>query len=155
MSINNIKMKIGYFFVLLMCVFAAGCKKQQIASYGNEIIEPPADTLRTVLYTGTLIGGEFGDKARGDVSIEKVGQKFYLQFTNFTSYNGPDLHVYLSKTIGNNAMPPLEYKDLGFVKYLSGAFNYELPGEPDVNQYKYVLIWCAQYRIQFGYAGLK
>lgn len=149
-------MNLFYIFLLLTALFAAGCKKQHIPTYGNEIITPPpADTQRLVLYTGTLIGGEFGDKARGDVSVEKIGPKFYLVFKNFTSYNGPDLHVYFSKTIGNNAMPPLDYKDLGFLKYLNGSFNYELAAAPDIAQYKYVLIWCAQYRIQFGYTEMK
>jgi len=52
-------------------------------------------------------------------------------------------------------MPPVDYKDLGFLKYLSGTFNYEFATKPDVDTYKYVLIWCAQYRIQFGYTELK
>lgn len=148
-------MKAFYILLFVAGLFVAGCKKEIIPAYGNEIITPPADTQTVVLYTGTLIGGEFGDKARGDVSIEKAGSKYYLVFKNFSSYNGPDLHVYFSKTIGNNAMPPVDYKDLGFLKYLNGSFNYELATKPDVDTYKYVIIWCAQYRIQFGYTQLK
>lgn len=147
-------MKTFYFFLIVTTVFIVSCKKQDIRRYGNEIITTPEDTQRLVLYTGKLIGGEFGDKARGDVSVEKIGTKHYLVFKNFTSYSGPDLHVYFSKTIGSNAMPPLDYKDLGFLKYLNGSFNYELAMEPDIVNYKYVLIWCAQYRIQFGYTEL-
>ena len=148
-------MKAFHSLLFVAAILLGGCKKENIAAYGNEIITPPADTQVVVLYTGTLIGGEFGDKARGDVSIEKVGSKYYLVFKNFTSYNGPDLHVYFSTTIGNNAIPPVDYKDLGFLKYLNGSFNYELPAAPDIANYKYVLIWCAQYRIQFGYTELK
>ena len=148
-------MKTFFSLLLFTGIFIVGCKKENVPSYGNEIITPPEDTQVVVLYTGTLTGGEFGDKARGDVSIDKVGSKYYLVFKNFTSYNGPDLHVYFSKTIGNNAMPPVDYKDLGFLKFLNGTFNYELPAAPDVANYKYVLIWCAQYRIQFGYTELK
>ena len=149
-------MKTVYSLVFISILFmAASCKKETIPGYGNEIIVQPEDTKRIVLYTGVLTGGEMGDKARGDVSIEKVGSKHYLVFKNFTSYNGPDLHVYFSKTIGNNAMPPVDYIDLGFLKYLNGNFNYELVNKPDIAIYKYVLIWCAQYRIQFGYTELK
>ena len=148
-------MKAFYFLLILTGVWVVGCEKQNIPAYGNEMITPPpSDTQRVVLYTGTLIGGEFGDKARGDVSVERIGAKHYLVFNNFASYNGPDLHVYFSKTIGNNAMPPVDYKDLGFLKYLNGSFNYELAAAPDVANYKYILIWCAQYRIQFGYTEL-
>lgn len=148
-------MKAFYSLLFIAGLFMMSCKKDNLPAYGNEIIVPPQDTQTVVLYTGTLIGGEFGDKARGDVSIEKAGSKYYLVFKNFSSYNGPDIHVYFSKTIGNNAMPPIEYKDLGLLKYRSGTFNYELAAEPDVANYKYVIIWCAQYRIQFGYTELK
>jgi hypothetical protein len=132
------------------------CEKGNIPSNGNEIIVPPGDSMQPeILYTGTLIGGEAGDEARGDVTIKKLGTKYYLQFKNFTSNDGPDVHVYFSKTIGTHAVPPLEYQDLGFLKYTSGNFNYELAGAPDVANYKYVLIWCARFRIQFGYTELK
>lgn len=148
-------MKLYYIYFLVAGLCLLSCKKENIPAYGNEMIAPPADTSVIVLYTGTLTGGEFGDKARGDVSIEKAGSKYYLVFKNFSSYSGPDLHVYFSKTIGNNANPPVDYKDLGFLKYLNGSFNYELATQPDVTSYKYVIIWCAQYRIQFGYTELK
>ena len=134
----------------------ASCTKGSIPSNGNEDIIPPGDTAQSqVLYSGVLIGGEVGDKARGDVTVEKLGLKYFLVFKNFNSNNGPDVHVYFSKTIGSHASPPTEYTDLGFMKYTSGTFNYELAAAPDVANYKYVLIWCAQYRIQFGYTELK
>jgi hypothetical protein len=149
-------MKAFYTLLFVAGLFMLSCKKENIPAYGNEIIvPPPQDTQTVVLYSGTLIGGELGDKARGDVSIEKAGAKYYLVFKNFYSYNGPDIHVYFSKTIGNNAMPPVDYIDLGFLKYRNGNFNYELATKPDVDTYKYVIIWCAQYRIQFGYTELK
>ncbi len=137
-------------------IFLGSCKKNVIPSNGNEIIILPGDTTQPViLYSGVLIGGELGDQARGDVTIEKAGPKKYLVFKNFASNNGPDVHVYFSKTIGSHASPPTDYKDLGLLKYTSGTFNYELVTDPDVVNYKYVLIWCAQYRIQFGYTELK
>jgi hypothetical protein len=155
LCLKNRFMKTCYSLFLLSGLLLAGCKKDNVPAYSNEIITPPADTTVTVLYKGTLIGGEFGDEARGDVSVEKAGSKYYLVFTNFSSYGGPNLHVYFSKTIGNNAMPPVDYKDLGFLKYLNGIFYDELQAAPDVANYKYVIIWCAQYRIQFGYTELK
>jgi hypothetical protein len=56
-------MKILYALLLGAGLCIAGCKKENIPAYGNEIIiPPPQDTQTVVLYTGTLIGGEFGDK---------------------------------------------------------------------------------------------
>lgn len=146
--------------LLILCfsgaVLFSSCRKDTIPANGNEVILPPGDTTQPViLYSGVLVGGELGDQARGDVTIEQVNSKKYLVFKNFTSNNGPDVHVYFSKTIGSHASPPLEYRDLGLLKYTSGTFNYELLTDPDVANYKYVLIWCAQYRIQFGYTELK
>ena len=153
-------MKRFYQLLIISCLAGVtcliSCKKSSIPSNGNEVIVLPGDTTQPViLYSGVLIGGEAGDQARGDVTIEKVGTKKYLVFKNFTSNSGPDVHVYFSKTIGTHASPPTEYKDLGLLKYTSGTFNYELTTDPDVTNYKYVLIWCAQYRIQFGYTELK
>jgi len=143
------------FFAAAAMVLTA-CNKENVPANGNEIIVPPGDTTMTkVVYSGALIGGEAGDEARGDVTIEKLGDKYYLVFKNFQSNSGPDVHIYLSKTAGNHANPPTEYVDLGFMKYTSGTFNYELVGEPDIAQYKYVLVWCARFRIQFGYAEMK
>ena len=134
----------------------ASCTKGSVPSNGNEVIIPPGDTAKSqILYSGVLIGGEAGDQARGDVTVEKLGLKYFLVFKNFNSNNGPDVHVYFSKTAGNHASPPTEYIDLGFMKYTSGTFNYELVALPDVANYKYVLIWCARFRIQFGYTELK
>ena len=153
-------MKTIYNVMLFISLVAIGllvsCKKDTIPANGNEEIVPPGDTAQPrILYSGVLIGGEAGDEARGDVTIEKLGARYYLVFKNFTSNNGPDVHVYFSKTIGTHAVPPVDYKDLGFLKFTSGTFNYELLTEPDVAGYKYVLIWCARFRIQFGYTEIK
>ena len=150
-----------YLNLLTICCLAGtvifvSCKKGTIPSNGTEIIVNPGDsTMPEILYSGALIGGEMGDQARGDVTVERVGSAKFLVFKNFSSNNGPDVHVYLSKTIGSHALPPTEYKDLGFLKYTSGTFNYELLTDPDIANYKYVLIWCARYRIQFGYTELQ
>lgn len=153
-------MKRNFNLILISClagmIVLISCKKNAIPANGNENIVNSGDTSRPeILFSGTLTGGELGDQARGDVTIEKLGNKKYLVFKNFISNNGPDVHVYFSKTIGSHAFPPTEYKDLGLLKYTSGTFNYELVMDPDVASYKYVLIWCAQYRIQFGYTELK
>ncbi len=152
---NTLK-KSSLLLLAIAAMFLASCRKDNVPANGNEVIVAPGDTVMTkILYSGTLTGGEAGDEARGDVTIEKLGNKYYLVFKNFNSNSGPDVHIYLSKTAGNHANPPTEYVDLGFMKYSSGTFNYELAAEPDVSKYKYVLLWCARFRIQFGYAEMK
>jgi len=142
------------FIVLLSIAFLGivliGCKKNNVPSLANETI-----VSDSTLYVGQLTGGELGDISRGDVSIEKSAGKKFLVFKNFTSSNGPAVYVYLSKTIGSNANPPAEYIDLGLLKATNGSFNYEVTSNPDITTYKYALVWCRQFRIQFGYAELK
>lgn len=139
--------------VMFSLMFAAiliisSCKENNIpAQVGQETIA--ADS---VLKRSVLTGGEFGDVARGNVSIERIGNKRFLVFNNVMSNNGPDVHVYLSATVGSNAQPPTDYIDLGFLKFTQGNFNYELPASYDVATHPHVLVWCAQFKIQFGYA---
>ncbi|MES2776645.1 MAG: DM13 domain-containing protein [Bacteroidota bacterium] len=132
------------------CVIFAACKKNKVPFFANETI-----VTDSILYKGVLGGGEFGDFATGAVSVEKLSGKKYLVFKNFASSNGPAVHVYLSKTIGSNAMPATEFIDIGLLKATAGAFNYELTTNPDITNYKYALVWCAQFNIQFGVAELK
>ncbi len=130
-------------------VFFTSCKKNNVPAFANETI-----ATDSVLYKTMLTGGEFGDVSRGNVSLEKLSGKKYLVFKNFTSSNGPALYVYLSKTIGSNAVPPTEFINIGLLKATNGTFNYEITANPDISVYKYVLVWCQQFRIQFGYGEL-
>ncbi len=144
--------KLSFFtiiFSLATSIFFSSCKKNNVPSFANENL-----VTDSVLFKTTLIGGEFGDISRGNVSLEKLSGKKYLVFKNFTSSNGPAVHVYLSKTIGNNAKPATEFIDLGLLKATNGTFNYEITTNPDISVYKYVLVWCQQFSIQFGYGEL-
>ena len=94
-------MKMGRNIFIVICLAGIGllasCTKGSIPSNGNEVIIPPGDTAKSqVIYQGSLIGGEYGDEARGDVTVEKLGVKYFLVFKNFNSNNGPDVHVYFS-----------------------------------------------------------
>lgn len=135
--------------LLLLLLLLESCKKESTPT------EPGQEMLvaDSVLKQAVLTGGEMGDVARGNVEIVRTGNKLFLKFINFQSNNGPDLHVYLSASIGNNAQPPTDYIDLGFLKFTQGNFNYELPANFDVANHPHVLVWCAQFRIQFGYAS--
>jgi hypothetical protein len=72
-----------------------------------------------------------------------------LKLTNFSTTNGPDLKVYLSKEIH-----PLSFIKLGDLKSIGGNQVYDIIGSPDFMQYKYALIHCEQYNHLFGSAEL-
>ncbi|HNF43870.1 MAG TPA: DM13 domain-containing protein, partial [Ferruginibacter sp.] len=66
------------------------------------------------------------------------------------SSNGPDLRVYLSRE-----MLPVDFIDLGALKATGGNQVYEIPGTPDLSQYKYALVHCRRYNHLFGWALLQ
>lgn len=111
--------------------------------------------LRTVL-TGKFVGAGDGiHNAEGIANILAVndGQTEHkvLRLENFKSTNGPDLYVYLSKdprSISNGNV------ELGRLKGNIGNQNYHIPENASLNEYKYVLIWCKQFSVLFGYADL-
>ncbi len=68
----------------------------------------------------------------------------------FMSQNGPDLKVYLS-TDQNAA----QYINLGPLKSTTGKQSYDVTGMPDLDQYKFVLVWCQEFSVLFGKAEMK
>ncbi len=75
-----------------------------------------------------------------------------LQFgSDFSSSNGPGLHVYLSTTNGVNAGS----LDLGELKMISGVQSYQVPGDVELDTYNWVIIHCLPFNVTFGFAELK
>ena len=73
-----------------------------------------------------------------------------LTLTNFKSDAGPKLLLYLSTEVDSK-----EYVDLGELKGLEGDYNYAIPSGTDIEKYKYVVVWCIDFSVSFGYAELK
>jgi hypothetical protein len=65
----------------------------------------------------------------------------------FSSQNGPDLRVYLSKDASGGS-----FINLGRLKSTTGKQSYDIPGNPNLDEYSYVLIWCQQFSVGFGRA---
>ena len=81
-----------------------------------------------------------------------------LRFTNFSTSNGPDVHVYLvaaenakdSATVKN-----ADFIDLGKMKGNIGDQNYALENGLDLSKYRTVSVWCKRFAVNFGAAPLK
>ncbi|MCK6616181.1 MAG: DM13 domain-containing protein [Cyclobacteriaceae bacterium] len=86
-----------------------------------------------------------GMAATYDDNGEKV-----LFLDPFNSQNGPDLRVYLSKDVNAGS-----FINLGRLKSTNGAQSYSIPGNPDLSEYPYVLIWCQQFSVGFGLAEIE
>jgi hypothetical protein len=74
-----------------------------------------------------------------------------LTLTNFKTDSGPDLNIYLTPGITNITS---DFIDLGNIKGIDGTYSYSLPGSINFNHYKYVIVWCVDFDVNFGYAEL-
>jgi hypothetical protein len=128
-------------FLMLAC---AGCREENATPTTpiNDNFDPSQATL---LRSGPLMG--VGHSVSGTAGIYELSGKKIVFLSPYMSQNGPDLRVYLSKD-GDAT----EYINLGKLKSTSGKQSYDVPGNPDVSDYKFVIIWCQEFTVLFGVA---
>lgn len=98
----------------------------------------------------TSFKGNFVSSAHptsGKVSINN--EKTILSFTDFKTDNGPVLEVYLTTDTSVS-----NYITLGVLKGINGNYEYTLPANIDYTIYNHVVIWCVDFKVNFGYAVL-
>jgi Electron transfer DM13 len=130
-------------FLLMAVIVFASCKKSNDTPTAPATDGKPAGT---VIATAKIVEGTVpGDKANGDAMVYNNNGVWKLYLTNFSSVNGPDLRVYLAT---NSSVA--SFIDLGKLKSTSGNQTYDITGNPDLKNYKYVIIWCKQFSVYFG-----
>lgn len=134
-------------FILLLAAIVS-CEVEQ-----NTPVKPADDVFdeatATVIKQGMLMGIG-GHTASGTATIYDNDGKKFVVLDPYTSQNGPDLKVYLSKNVNATS-----YLNLGPLKSTMGKQVYAVPGNPDIGQYLYVHIWCEQYSVEFGRAEMQ
>jgi Electron transfer DM13 len=81
-----------------------------------------------------------------------------LRFTNFTTSNGPDVHVYMVAADDAKDAASVQragFVDLGVIKGNVGDQNYSLGSDLDLAKYRAVSIWCKRFSVNFGAAALR
>ncbi|HET7107526.1 MAG TPA: DM13 domain-containing protein [Candidatus Acidoferrum sp.] len=111
------------------------------------------------LYTGRLEGKVHQTSGRATIYKSADGKQF-LRLTDFTTSNGPDVHVLLvrsnEKAFGQEIVKgDLDGVELGALKGNQGDQNYDLPTGLDLNQYQAVTIYCQRFHAIFGVAKLE
>jgi len=108
-----------------------------------------------------LASGQFHSSAhetKGTATVFQLADnKKTLRLTNFSTSNGPDVHVYLvavADAKDNDTVTKSEFVDLGSMKGNIGDQNYELPANTDLAKYHAVTIWCKRFSVNFGTAPL-
>ena len=95
----------------------------------------------------------------GTATIYQMGDGTHiLRFTNFSTSNGPDVHVYMVAADDAKDAAAVEkagFVDLGVIKGNIGDQNYTLAGDLDLAKYRAVSIWCKRFSVNFGAAALR
>jgi len=94
--------------------------------------------------------GTRGHPASGEVRVLETSDGTVIRYENFSTINGPDLHVYLAKDIDAK-----DFIDLGPIRGTRGNINYEVPKDVTVSEYRYVMYWCVPFGVLFNYAEIQ
>ncbi len=111
---------------------------------------------QAALETGTFRSVLHPTQGNASVYRTQDGRRI-LRFTNFTTSNGPDVHVYMVSSDNpkdNASVEDSDYIDLGIIKGNVGDQNYPLNSNVDLSKYHSVVVWCKRFSFNFGYAPL-
>lgn len=127
-------------FLGFFSLFFITCKKKE------KVVNEVFDTTGAVLVSQTYFTSNVHTTSGCVRLYTKSGSK-YVVFEGFKTDKGPDLRVYLSKSIDN-----VSFIDIGKLKSISGTFYYNIDSSINTNENKYVLIWCEDVSVLFGNA---
>ena len=121
---------------------------------------PPASPTATpttfepvILAVGSFRGTDDFHFGQGTASIVELGPgRYRLRLEGFSVRNGPDLYVYLSRTVDGSATDGLE---LGRLKATDGSFGYDLPAGANPDDFASAIIWCKQFSHLFAVAPFR
>jgi hypothetical protein len=120
---------------------------------------PPVDASPDPLYTGLLESRAHPTSGRASVYTMPDGKR-ELRLTQFTTSNGPDVHVVLARS-GDESLKQTFVKsdlndvELGGMKANEGDQNYDVPVGADLTQYDEAVIYCVRFHAIFGLAKLE
>jgi len=131
----------------IVIITLVGCKKESTPTVTlNDRIDVTKSSAAST--ASGFSNGAYG-AVTGTARIFLTGDKYQLALENFSTSNGPDLKVYISKE-----KDPVHFVNLGSLKSTSGNQIYDIPAGANPKDYSYALIYCQQYSHLFGYAQL-
>ena len=108
------------------------------------------------IFDGRLEGRAHPTSGRATI-YETTGGVRRLSLSDFTTSNGPDVHVVLARA-DDPALDQeivktgLDYVELGPLKGNQGDQNYDIPASVDLKKYTAVVIFCERFHAVFGRA---
>jgi len=116
----------------------------------DDMPEQAKDPVVKTPEEGSPVIGTTGHLAEGSVRVIETIEGSVIRYENFSTINGPRLHVYLAKTLDAK-----DFIDLGPIKGTRGDINYSVPEGVDLSEYKYVMYWCVPFSVLFNYAEIR
>ena len=129
----------------------------------NQKVSEPAPFASSTdpqpLYTGRLECKAHRTSGRATIYKTPDGKQ-YLRLTDFSTSNGPDVHVVLARSDEANLTQEivkgqLDSVELGSIKGNQGDQNYDLPASVDLQKYNAAVIYCERFRAVFGLVRLE
>jgi Electron transfer DM13 len=129
----------------------------------NQKVNEPAPFASSTdpqpLYTGRLEGNAHQTSGRATIYKAPDGRQ-YLRLTDFSTSNGPDVHVLLARGDDQSLKQEivkgqLDSIELGALKGNQGDQNYDLPPSVDLQKYDAAVIYCERFHAVFGVAKLE
>jgi len=110
-------------------------------------------------WTGKLEGKAHPTNGRATIYKNADGKQ-YLRLSDFSTSNGPDVHVLLVRADDTALQSEivkgeLDHVELGSLKGNQGDQNYDLPEAADLGRYQAVAIYCERFHAVFGVAKLE
>lgn len=145
--------------VLILAWWAFRPEKLWINQRVNEPAPFASSSDPQPLYTGLLMGKAHPTSGRASI-YQALDGKRDLRLTDFTTSNGPDVHVLLAQGTDQNLTKEfvkgeLDSVELGSLKANQGDQNYDLPDSADLEKYNSVVIYCERFHVVFGVAKLE
>ena len=140
-------MTLKYLIILLFALCLGSCSSSDDSSSEIESMELEEEVVVDI----SPVLGTFTSVAHPTSGMATVNaERTELLLTNFTSDSGPLLELYLT-----NSLDVKDYISLGVLQGLNGDYTYLLPDNIDIEKYKYVVVWCVDFSVNFGYAVLE
>ena len=135
-----------HILILILLFAMVACKKENTA---NLILDEKVDQSQSIEKAkGSFSNGPHG-MVSGLAKIYTKGSETQLALENFSSSNGPNLMVYLSKE-----KDPINFVKLGDLKATGGNQLYNIPQNIKFTDYTYALIYCKAHSKLWGFAQI-
>ncbi len=137
--------------ILIICALIGlflACKKSEMENMNMMPAEIP---MATVSQKGQFMNAAHPTSGQASVQVDPSNAKIRnLQVDNFKTDSGPDLRVYLAEDLKAKG-----FIELAKLPKTSGSFTVSIPEQADLQRQKFLLIWCEDFSVNFGYAELK